>query len=289
MFERRVGVGRAALEDPVRALPFVQVEDDYWSFGAGAELLPESKPYRASARAELREGDLRSTRLFSAAGALSFSEGLALLSRQEFVQDRMELSTGTRDSRRLWSLWGVAFRPTRSDRWNLLGKVEWLDTDNPQASGVLTSEGAENRMIVAGEAVFAANARLELAGRYAVRRATATLRDDTGFEQQVVSFAHFAGWRAQLDWRYGVGVRADVRSLLEQSTGTVRYDVAPQVVFGPIPGLELAAGYRFGTLRDPDFAVSGGQGFFLTLGAQVTERTLGSAADYWFSRLGRRE
>jgi len=289
MFERRVGVGRAALEDPVRALPFVQIEDDYWSFGAGAELLPESKPYRASARAELREGDLRSTRLFSAAGALSFSEGLALLSRQEFVQDRMELSTGSRDSRRLWSLWGVAFRPTRSDRWNLLGKVEWLDTDNPQASGVLTSEGTENRMIVAGEAVFEATARLELAGRYAVRRATATLRDDTGFEQQVVSFAHFMGWRAQLDWRYGVGVRADVRSLLEQGTGTLRYDVAPQLVIGPIPGLELAVGYRFGTLRDPDFAVSGGQGFFLTLGAQVTERTLGSAADYWFSRLGRRE
>jgi len=289
MFERRVGLGRAALEDPVRALPFVQAEDDYWSFGAGAELLPLSKPYRASARAELREGQLRSTRLLSAAGSLSFSEGLALLSRQEFVQDRTELSIGLRESRRLWSLWGLAFRPTRSDRWNLLGKVEWLDTYNPQASGVLTSEGDENRLIVAGEAVYEATARLELAGRYAVRRATATLRDDTGFDEEVVSFAHFMGWRAQLDWRYGVGVRADMRSLLEQSTGTLRYDVAPQLVFGPIPGLELAAGYRFGTLRDPDFAVSGGPGFFLTIGAQVTERTLESAADYWFSRLGRRE
>jgi hypothetical protein len=289
MFERRVGIGRAALEDPVRALPFVQVEDDYWSFGAGAELLPLSKPYRASARAELREGELRSTRLFSAAGSLSFSEGLALLSRQEFVQDRMELSTGLRESRRLWSLWGLAFRPTRSDRWNLLGKVEWLDTYNPQASGVLTSEGDENRLIVAGEAVYEATARLELAGRYAVRRATTTLRDDTGLDQEVVSFAHFMGWRAQLDWRYGLGVRADVRSLLEQSTGALRYDVAPQLVFGLIPGLELGAGYRFGTLRDPDFAVSGGPGFFLTVGAQVTERTLESAADYWLSRLGRRE
>jgi len=118
---------------------------------------------------------------------------------------------------------------------------------------------------------------------------TTTLRDDTGLDQEVVSFAHFMGWRAQLDWRYGLGVRADVRSLLEQSTGALRYDVAPQLVFGLIPGLELGAGYRFGTLRDPDFAVSGGPGFFLTVGAQVTERTLESAADYWLSRLGRRE
>ncbi len=289
MFERRVGIGQAALEDPVRALPFVQVEDDYWSLGAGAELLPLSEPYRASARAEFREGELRSTRLLSAVGSFSFSPGLALLSRQEFVQDRLELTTGLRESRRLWSLWGLAFRPTRSDRWNLLGKVEWLDASNPQASGVLTSEGDENRLIVAGEAIYEATARLELAGRYAVRRAKAMLRDDTGFDQEVVSFSHFMGWRAHFDWQYGVGARADVRSLLEQSTGVLRYDIAPQLVFGPIPGLELAAGYRFGTLRDPDFAVSGGPGFFLTVGAQVTERTLESAADFWFDRLGWRE
>jgi len=289
MLERRVGVGRAALEDPVRALPFVQVEDDYWAFGAGAELLPTGRPYRASARAEFREGDLRSTRLVSAAGSVAFSPSLALLSRQELVQDRLELTTGLRESRRLWSLWGVAFRPTRSDRWNVLGKVEWLDTYNPQAGGVLASEGDERRLIVSGEAIYAPTARLELAGRYALRRAGTVLHHEDGLEERVVSFAHFTGWRAQLDWQYGVGVRADVRSLLEQATGTLRYDVAPQVVFGPLPGLELAAGYRFGTLQDPDFAVSGGQGFFLTIGAQVTERSLASAADFWFDRLGRRE
>jgi hypothetical protein len=289
MVERRVGVGRAAIEDPVRALPFVQDEEDYWSLALGTELLPKTAPYRLSARAELREGELRSTRLLSAAGAFSFTPALALLSRQELVQDNMTLTTGPVDSRRLWSLWGVALRPTTSDRWNVLGKVEWLDVSNPQGGGVLASQGDEARMIVTGEAIFEASARTELGARYAVRRARATLRYDDGLVQDLWSFSHFMGARARVDWLYGLGARVDGRGLFEETTNTMRYDLAPQAVFAPIPGVEFAAGYRFGTLQDPDFAVNGGQGFFVMLGAQVTERSLASAADFWFDRLGRRE
>jgi len=289
MFERRVGVGRAAIEDPVRALPFVQDEEDYWSLALGTELLPKAAPYRLSARAELREGELRSTRLLSAAGAFSFTPALALLSRQELLQDNMTLTTGPVDSRRLWSLWGVAFRPTASDRWNVLGKVEWLDVRNPQGGGVLASQGDEARTILTGETIYEASARTELGARYAVRRARATLRYDDGLVQDLWSFSHFMGARARVDWSYGLGVRVDGRGLFEETTNTMRYDLAPQAVFAPIPGVEFAAGYRFGTLRDPDFAVNGGQGFFVMLGAQVTERSLASAADFWFDRLGRRE
>src|SRR5256885_11976808 len=50
LFERRVGVGRASIADPVRALPFLQTEGDYWSAGAGLELLPKGEIGRASCR-----------------------------------------------------------------------------------------------------------------------------------------------------------------------------------------------------------------------------------------------
>jgi hypothetical protein len=289
MFERRVGVGRAAIEDPVRAMPFIQAEEDYWSLALGSELLPKAKPYRLSARAELREGERQSTRLLSAAGAFSFTPSLALLSRQEFLQNNVILTTGALDSRRLWSLWGVAFRPTASNRWNVLGKIEWLDTRNPQGGGVLASQGDEARTIVTGETIFEPSARTELGARYAVRRARATIRYDDGLVQDLWSFSHFMGARARADWQYGLGVRLDARGLLEQTTHTWKYDLAPQMVFAPIPGLEFAAGYRFGSLRDPDFAVTGGHGFFIGLGAQVTERSVRSAADFWFNRLGRHE
>jgi hypothetical protein len=68
MFERRMGVGTASVSDPVRALPFVQPEDDYWSFGAGMELLPAHAPYRMSARGEYKDGLLQSSRLATVAG-----------------------------------------------------------------------------------------------------------------------------------------------------------------------------------------------------------------------------
>ena len=56
LFERRVGLGAASIADPVRALPFLQTEGDYWSAAAGLELLPKAAPYRLSARAEYKDG-----------------------------------------------------------------------------------------------------------------------------------------------------------------------------------------------------------------------------------------
>jgi hypothetical protein len=284
--ERRMGLGRASTADPMRAAPFLQPEEDYWALGVGAELLPQQRPYRASLRAELRDGALRSTRILSAAGAVSFTPALALLSRQEWLQNDLILPTGPQESRRLWSLWGVALRPTRSDRLNLLGKLEWLNVQNPQGGGVLANQGAEGRFIASGEGIYEPSARSELAARYAVRRTRATLRDADGFTQELRTFAHFAGGRASAVVWHGLGARLDARALFESRAGLARYDLAPQAIYRPLPSLEVALGYRFGTLRDPDFAANGGRGAFLTVGAQLTDQSLTSVRDFWFRRLG---
>ena len=284
--ERRVGIGRASRADPTRAAPFLQSEEDYWAASLGAELLPRDRPVRASLRAEVRDGSLRSTRLFAAAGAISFTPAFALLSRQELLQNDMVLPTGPQQSRRLWSLWGVAFRPTRSDRLNLLGKFEWLDVRNPQGGGVLANQGAEGRLIASGEGIYEPSARSEVAARYAVRRTRATLHYEDGVEQQLRTFAHFAGGRGSAFFWRGLGARLDARALFESRAGLARYDLAPQAVYLPVPSIEVAAGYRFGSLRDPDFAANGGPGVFLTIGAQLTEGSLASVRDFWFRRLG---
>src|SRR5256885_15468201 len=78
--ERREGVGHASIADPIRALPFLQNEEDYTALGMGAEYLPAS-PYRLSARGEYRDGTLRSVRMFEAAGDISLARSLALLQR----------------------------------------------------------------------------------------------------------------------------------------------------------------------------------------------------------------
>jgi hypothetical protein len=81
-------------------------------------------------------------------------------------------------------------------------------------------------------------------------------------------------------------LRADGRLLSERTSGTSRYDLAPQLAFLPQQALEVVMGYRLGELRDPDFAVNGGHGWFLTFGARLTEGTLSNAAAFWRNRLG---
>src|SRR5256712_504522 len=170
LFERPVGVGRAPIPDPVRALPFPPTEGDYWSAGAGLELLPKGAPYRLSARGEYKDGALQSTRLATVAGDVAFDASLALLTRQEFSQNAR---SGAPLSRRLSSLWGLAFRPAHTDRLNMLAKFQWTNERNPLGAGVLVSQGAERKLIGAAELIWTPGPTVEIGTRYAMRRTKA--------------------------------------------------------------------------------------------------------------------
>jgi len=286
LFERRVGVSRAAEADPERALPFLETEDDYWALGVGVELLPHSAPYRMSARGELRDGTALSSRLFTVAGDVAFNRSLALLSRQELMRTEHATELSLDVSRRVASLWGLAFRPIKSNRLNALAKISWLEETNPRGGGVLTSRGDEARLIGAAELIWAPVARLELAGRYAVRQTRADRPLEEGGVQRLTSTADYVGGRGSVTLAPWLVARGDWRLLVERTSGTERWDAAPSLGLRLIPGLELAAGYRFGNLRDPDFAAQGGHGAFVTLSARVTEGLLPNVADFWRSRFG---
>ncbi|NNG15954.1 MAG: hypothetical protein HKM89_05675, partial [Gemmatimonadales bacterium] len=288
MLERRSGLGNATSGDPVRSLPFLQPEEDYWSIGLGAEFLPANAPYRASARGEYRDGDFRSTRLFTLAGDVSLNKSLAILSRQEFVEsDQHSTTTSSLFSRRFSSLWGVAFRPINSDRLNILAKFELVDAVNPVGAGVLIERGDEGRTILVGEAIWAPSYTSELGLRYARRRTASTFQHTDGVQQDLSSTTDYVGWRGSLDLSSWYGVRGEGRLLMQRSSGTTRWDLAPQLVVFPLEGFEVAAGYRFGDLTDPDFAVRGGHGAFVTVGVRVTEKIFPTAADFWRQRFNR--
>ena len=281
MFERRIGVGTASVTDPVRALPFLQPEDNYWSFGAGMELLPAHAPYRLSARGEYKDGTLQSSRLASVAGDISFDASLALLSRQQFTQNVL---VGAPLARQLSSLWGLAFRPAHSDRLNMLAKFQWTDVRNPIGGGVLISQGAEQRAIGAAEMIWTPAPMLEVGTRYAMRRtSTAGLYPD-GTPQALVAWADYVGSRMSITVNPWLSLRGDGRMLIERSSGATRWDASPTIALRVTNGLELATGYRFGDLSDPDFSVRGGHGVFVTLSAAFTEKLFPTAAAFWRTR-----
>jgi hypothetical protein len=286
LFERRFGVGDASFADPVRALPFLQAEEDYWSFGLGAELLPQDKPYRASARGEYRDGDFRSTRLFTLTGDVSVNKSLAVLSRNEYLWSEQALADGNGISQRTSSLWGLAFRPTRSDKLNVLTKFEWLAESNPLGGGVLGANGDEKRVIGALETIWAPVAWGELTGRYALRRTEADQLLENDVTRNLTSWADYLGGRLDVNIKPWIGFRGETRLLIEHTSGSRRYDAAPSLVFVPIDGFEAQFGYRFGDLRDPDFAANGGPGLFATFAVRITETIFPTTADFWRPRFG---
>ena len=284
LFERRVGLDRAPGADPVRALPFLQAEEDYWAAGMGIELLPADAPYRLSARGEFREGSFLSTRLATVAGDLSINRSLALLARQEY-QHTEQFGGATPDVRRLRlsALGGLAFRPVRSEQLNVLAKLSWTQETNP-AAGVLTQQGDEQRLIGAAEAIWAPAAWSELALRYAVRRTQAVRSPDSSLTQRLESWADYVGGRARIDLARWLAVGGEGRLLIERLSDTRRWDAAPSLILMPTAGFDLAAGYRVGDLRDPDFSVRGGAGWFVTVSVRLTERIVPTAAEFWRAR-----
>jgi hypothetical protein len=277
--ERREGVGHANIADPVRALPFLQNEEDYTALGLGAEFLPAKSPYRLSARGEYRDGTLRSVRLLDAAGDVSFARSLALLERTGYTETMQNEPTASL-SRKMSTMWGLAFRPIGSDALNALAKVQYVNALNPLTAGVLASRGEESRTIAALETVWAPASAVEIATRYAARRTSALIPQLDGSMTPQRSTADYIGNRVGVDITTWLAARAETRVLVEHSSNTTRWDMAPQLAVSRA-GLEAAVGYRVGNLRDPDFSVNGGAGWFLTFGAKVTERSAKSVAEFW--------
>jgi hypothetical protein len=102
----------------------------------------------------------------------------------------------------------------------------------------------------------------------------------------VRSSAAFSALRADLTLVRWAALRAEARVMDEHRADARAWDVAPTLVLRPIRGFELSAGHRFGELRDPDFAVNGGKGWFMTLGFRITEASLPTAAAFWRNRMG---
>jgi hypothetical protein len=290
LFERRVGVERSAVDDPVRALPFAQLESDYWSTGLGVEYVPTDLPYRLSARGEQKNGSLERSRLATLSGDVSFGNSLGLLAHNELRQRDVAVSAASATaahSERIASVWGLALRPTGSNQLNSLVELRWLDETNPLSGGVLNRQGVEQRLIAAAELIWTPTGWVSMGARYATRQTRSILSIPESGDEELRSNADYLGTRLDLGVTRWLALRADARALDERLTDSRTWDLAPALVFHVVEGLELSSGYRWGTLRDIDFAANGGTGFFMTFGARFTESSMPTAAAFWRSRFGR--
>jgi hypothetical protein len=283
LFERRFGLSRAPVSEPERALPFAQAEQDRWSAAAGLGWMPGGDRARFMMNAEMQSGqNIRSSR-FQLSGDAAINAGLAVLALNDWA-GRRDGTQGTGvESRNDRSLLGLAMRPVTTTRFNALTKLEWRRTTNPLGATLLTSSARDLRLIASTDAVWAPARGTELSARYAMRVTTSDVAGDSAQRLHVGN--HFAGARFDQRIAGALHLRADGRMLMETESRTALWNVAPSALYDLQGRLLLEAGYRFGALRDPDFAAVGGSGAFATVGFRFTEGSLASPAAFWRDRI----
>lgn len=283
LYERRVGLSRASLAEPERALPFVQAERDRWSAAAGLAWMPGGDRARFSMNAEAQSGQAGSSSRFQLSGDAALNAGLAVIALNDWA-GRRDLTQGNgAESRQDRSLLGLAMRPVTTNRFNALTKVEWRRTVSPTGTALLSTSARDLRLIASSDAVWAPVSGTELSARYAMRVTTSDVAGDSAQRLHVAD--HFAGGRIDRRVRGAVHLRADGRLLMETGSRTALWNVAPSLLYDLQGHLTLEAGYRLGALRDPDFAAVGGAGAFATVGFRFTEGTLASPAAFWRERI----
>ena len=282
MFERRVGLSKATLSDPSRALPFAQPEANRTSVAGGVEWLPGADRSRFSARSELHSGQDRTGNRFEVSGDIPLGLDAALITYNDWSQYHRETGSLTRKfTRQDRSLIGAALRPTGADQFNALIKLEWRRSLNPLGS-LLSATAADSRFIGAADAVYSLGEGTEFAARYAVRWATTAAM--VGGEA-IASQAHYAGVRGERGLRGSLSMRADARLLVERSSGIVTWNAAPSLVYRLNDQIEFESGYRVGPLVDRDFAANAHAGLFASVSLRFTEKALAGPASFWRERL----
>jgi len=284
MLERRDGVAMASPSDPVRGTPFTQEERDYLSLGAGIEFLPADRPYRLSLRGETKQEAEGSAHLLLFASEARLTQSLGVLTRQEFREDARPSLTGSGYSRNRSSLLGVAYRPTFTDALNILGRFEFRDAVTPAGRSIQGGERRESKVIGSLEAIWTPRSGVEVGGRIASKNSEVTTVEE-GRLNQIRSRTRFLGSHLQVGLSNQIGVRVTARGAFIPEAAHSAWDIAPALVVSPFGGLQVEAGYRFGELHDPDFAIRSGEGWYASFGIQVTESTLSTVTEFWRSRI----
>lgn len=247
--ERRFGLDDASLGDPVRALPFPQVERDRLSAGLGVQWRGGAGTRFFSARGEYTDGDLINGYRIEALGDMDLGKDAALLMRHDWLRNERLYGPRTTFERRDHSLLGIAFRPSASNTLNALAKVEWRRTVRPDGFGDPTLAGDNARLIGAADLAWTPEPSAQAVLRYAIR---GNRYENPTLDDLVVhSRSHFVGSSLERRVHGRVFGRLDGRALHVTTTGDTRWSLAPALVID-FSEIELEAGYRAGNLRDID-------------------------------------
>ncbi len=272
---------------------------DATALGLGAEYTANPL-WRGTARLEWRHEPLQQSYLSTLGVARKISESWTFLGRNYFqYNDRRDAKNGLQNRLQL----GAAYRDTKTNRWNWLGRYEYKLENNPsigvQLGGVpvtiannlgasaISAETLNRRVhIVSTHADYHPSRPWWLSGQYAAKHVR-----EQFIETKDSYYAQLLSGRVTYDIteRFDIGVAA--RVLANRGFANRQYGVGAEVGYLVVDNVWFSVGYNITGFRDVDLIDSNysARGFFIRIRAKFDENLFRGRDRQWNRTMERQQ
>jgi len=242
-----------------------QQREDFYVFGANAAYR-RTATSQVSGKYEIRMGDDSDKHVIDFQTRQRFENGVDFIARQTYWYEDLK---DKRDNIKSDGYAGWAFRPLDHDRLNVLAMLRFRYNRG--------QEYVAARTLVSAEAVYQKTPRLQLRGRYAIKRTDweseildpFTIYTDLGLAEMVYDLTD----------RFDLTIGA--RVLHQYQTNTYQYSLGAEVGMRLVQNLQGILGYNITGFEDRDFSDYSywKQGPFASLRVKLDEQVFTSAPD----------
>lgn len=199
--------------------------------------------WKGSTRLELRKGNSSDSILSTVAAASRLNQNWTLLGRNTYslIKNKGQ-STGESEQDRLQA--GLAYRDTKTDTWNALGRVEHRTENDTTQPGVELKRTVE---LISIHANWQPRRPFTFSGRYAAK-----WTNEQSNDLRTKNNAHLLAGRAIWEFAPRWDASLNASTLLSNGVQSKYYGLGVEIGFMVMENLWLSAGYNVFGYRDDD-------------------------------------
>jgi uncharacterized repeat protein (TIGR01451 family) len=226
----------------------------------GAAWQPKDN-FIANVRYELRDRNGKE-RLFVLGAAGRINASITALSRFQFGRT----NAGGQQSSFEEGMAAVALRPAKSDRMGLLFSYTRSSRDTTALTGAAPTRDRLDSLST--DAFYEWTPRLELSGRLAAQL-NGSGQDQTPY---VSTLTYLTQGRMQYRFAKQFDLAAELRELIQFSSGTAKKSYGAELGYWPLPDLRLGVGYNFSAAIEPSGNLPGSthRGFYFNISTKLS-------------------
>jgi uncharacterized repeat protein (TIGR01451 family) len=227
------------------------------TFGAGWQ---PKESFVTNFRYELRDRNGKE-HLFVLGAAGRINQSITALSRFQVARTK----SGEQQTSFAEGMAAVAIRPALSDRIGLLFSY---NRSSRETTGVANTTARDQIATLSTDAFYELTPRLELSARLAARFNRSGQDNIT----DVSTLTYLTQGRVQYRFAKRFDFAAELRALLQPSSGTAKKSYGAEIGYWPLPDLRFGVGYNLASANEPQGSLVGGtrRGFYFNISTKLS-------------------